>query len=124
MWRASASLSRRPYHQRSDRWRPWCRGRKSKAYTANGFQSSFFKFIRKLTKEKKVKPGLTFHGLRHFVATKLADEGADAKTIASVLGQKTVQMAEHYSEGARGGRDLEPDAQPRTEGERRVKVSR
>jgi integrase len=73
-------------------------GRKGKAYTENGFQSSFFKLIRKLTKEKKVKLGLTFHGLRHFVATKLADEGADAKTIASVLGQKTVQMAEHYSE--------------------------
>jgi integrase len=73
-------------------------GRKGRAYTENGFQSSFFKLIRKLSKEKKVKPGLTFHGLRHFVATKLADEGADAKTIASVLGQKTVQMAEHYSE--------------------------
>ncbi len=73
-------------------------GRKGTAYTENGFQSSFFKLIRKLTKENKVKPGLTFHGLRHFVATKLADEGADSKTIASVLGQKTVQMAEHYSE--------------------------
>jgi integrase len=73
-------------------------GRKGKGYTENGFQGSFFKLIRKLTKENKVKPGLTFHGLRHFVATKLADEGADSKTIASVLGQKTVQMAEHYSE--------------------------
>lgn len=73
-------------------------GRKGKPYTENGFQGSFFKLIRKLTKENKVKPGLTFHGLRHFVATKLADEGADSKTIASVLGQKTVQMAEHYSE--------------------------
>jgi integrase len=73
-------------------------GRTGEAYTENGFQGSFFKLIRKLTKESKVKPGLTFHGLRHFVATKLADEGADSKTIASVLGQKTVQMAEHYSE--------------------------
>ncbi len=77
---------------------PLVRTRFNRAYTQNGFQSSFFKLIRKLVKEKAVGEGLTFHGLRHFVATEIANQGGGSKAIMSVLGQKTIQMAEHYSE--------------------------
>jgi integrase len=72
--------------------------RPKRQFTEDGFRASFFKLIRELTKERKVEPGLTFHGLRHFVGTRLGDQGADSKTIASYLGQKTTQMADHYSE--------------------------
>jgi integrase len=73
-------------------------------YTQAGFQGSFFKLIRRLTKEGKIIAGLSFHGLRHTVGTKLAESGCDAQTIAAVLGHKTTAMAEHYSRHANRGR--------------------
>ena len=69
-------------------------------YSANGFRVMFFRLIRKLEAEGKVRPGLTFHGLRHTAGRLLADRGADPRTIAALLGHKTLQMAAHYSEGA------------------------
>jgi integrase len=69
-------------------------------YTGNGFRVMFFRLIRQLEAEGKVRPGLTFHGLRHTAGRLLADRGADPRTIAALLGHKTLQMAAHYSEGA------------------------
>jgi integrase len=37
-------------------------------------------------------------GLRHTAATKLADAGADAETIAAVTGHKSMAMVRHYTE--------------------------
>lgn len=73
-------------------------------FTEDGFRSSFFKLIKKLVRENKIGEGLTFHGLRHFVATEIANQGGDARIIMSMLGQKTVQMATHYSEQYDRGR--------------------
>jgi integrase len=56
--------------------------------------------VSKLEAEGKVRPGLTFHGLRHTAGRLLADRGADPRTIAALLGHKTLQMAAHYSEEA------------------------
>jgi integrase len=56
--------------------------------------------VRKLEAEGKVRPNLTFHGLRHRAGKLLADRGADPRTIAALLGHKTLQMAAHYSEEA------------------------
>jgi integrase len=67
-------------------------------YTANGFRTIFFRLIRRLEAEGKVRAGLTFHGLRHTAGRVLADRGADPRTIAALLGHKTLQMAAHYSE--------------------------
>jgi hypothetical protein len=39
-------------------------------------------------KAGKIGAGLTFHGLRHTVATKLADAEADDKTIAAITGRQ------------------------------------
>jgi integrase len=69
-------------------------------YTANGFRTMFFRLVRKLEAEGKVRPGLTFHGLRHTAGRLLADRGADPRTIAALLGHRTLQMAAHYSEEA------------------------
>lgn len=38
-----------------------------------------------------------FHDLRHTAATKLADAGADAFTIAAILGHSTIQMSARYT---------------------------
>jgi integrase len=43
---------------------------------------------------------LTFKGLRHTVATILAEMGKDAQTIADLLGQRSAAMGAHYSRRA------------------------
>jgi integrase len=45
--------------------------------------------------EAKIQ-NLRFHDLRHTAATRLADAGADAFTIASILGHATIQMSARY----------------------------
>jgi integrase len=42
---------------------------------------------------------VTFHGLRHTDGARLGDLGVDPRTIAAMLGDKTLAMAIHYSEG-------------------------
>jgi integrase len=64
------------------------------------FQSQFFKLIRRLKAEGKISPGLSFHGLRHTLGTALAEEGCDPRTIASILGQSSDAIANHYSRNA------------------------
>jgi integrase len=55
------------------------------SWTSSGLQSSW----------QKIKCGL-----RHSVATILAEMGHDERSIADMLGQKTVEMARHYSKAA------------------------
>ena len=47
-----------------------------------------------------IGPGLTFHGLRHTVATVLRELGYDTETIADALGQSSPGMAMHYAKEA------------------------
>lgn len=75
-------------------------GKKGKPYTADTLRNLFFRLIGKLAKAGQVGPGLSFHGLRHTLGTRLAEAGCDAQTIASVLGQRSTSMAEHYSRTA------------------------
>jgi len=75
-------------------------GLRGRPYTSNGFQRMFFGLIRRLEDEGKVRAGLTFHGLRHTAGKLLADQGVDPRTIAALLGHKTLQMAAHYSDEA------------------------
>ena len=71
------------------------------AWTGSGFSCSFRKAIGELRKRGLVGEGLTFHGLRHTVASELAEcEGVSNEDITAVLGQKTSRMAEHYSREA------------------------
>ena len=71
-----------------------------KPWTESGFRSSFGKLRARLEESSSVAAGLTFHGLRHTVATILREEGFDARTIADALGQKTEDMARYYSRDA------------------------
>jgi integrase len=76
----------------TSRGRPW---------TESGFNSVWDRFKDDLEKEGKIGPGLTIHGLRHTVGTLLAEAGMDLDTIRRVLTQKTLTMAQHYSERAK-----------------------
>lgn len=50
--------------------------------------------------------GLALNGLPHTVATILAEMGMDDRTIADMLGQRTLAMAQHYSRRANRARKL------------------
>ena len=70
------------------------------SWRESGFNSTFSKFIDRLEAEKKIAPGLTMHGLRHTVGTRLREAGAELDDVRRLLGQKTLSMAQHYSESA------------------------
>jgi integrase len=74
-----------------------CATSRGTPWTNDGFRSSFFKLIKRLEADGKVKPGLTFHGLRHTAAAVMAENSASAEDIAAVLGQKDSGMARHYA---------------------------
>jgi integrase len=69
-------------------------------WTETGFNASFRTFKKGLEQEGLIAPGLTPHGLRHTLGTRLREAGADDRTIADILGQKSTSMARHYSENA------------------------
>jgi integrase len=75
-------------------------GDRGRPYTGNGFRAMFFRLVRRLAQEGKVRPSLTFHGLRHTAGRTLAERGAEPRMIAALLGHRTLAMAAHYSEEA------------------------
>lgn len=77
-----------------------------KSWTTDGLSASWRKVRDRLLKQGKVEPGLTLRGLRHTVATILAEMGMDDRTIADMLGQQTLEMAQHYSKRANRSRKL------------------
>jgi integrase len=64
-----------------------------------GFAASWGKLRRALEAEGVIA-GLTSHGLRHTFGARLREAGADDRTIADILGQRSASMARHYSENA------------------------
>lgn len=75
-------------------------GTRGQPFTSSGFRAVFFKLVRQLKADRKVGEGLTFHGLRHTVATRLAEAGCDDATIASITGHRTAAMVRRYTETA------------------------
>jgi integrase len=72
-------------------------------WTESGFNSVWNRFKGKLEEEGKVGAHLTIHGLRHTVGAMLAELEASLDDIRRALGQKTLAMAQHYSERAKKG---------------------
>ena len=70
-------------------------------WTETGFNAVWIRFKGRLEAQGRVGPGLTIHGLRHTLGGLLADAGCDLDTIRRVLGQKTLTMAQLYSERAK-----------------------
>jgi integrase len=77
-----------------------CANSRGRPWTLQGFSCSFRKAIKKLEEQGLIGAGLTFHGLRHTVATTLAESGVNEEDIAAVLGHKTSRMAAHYAREA------------------------
>jgi integrase len=77
-----------------------CANSRGHPWTLNGFRASWRSLRILLEKEGRIGPALTLYGLRHTVAVILRESGCDERTIADALGQKTIEMARHYAEGA------------------------
>lgn len=77
-----------------------CASSSGRPWTLDGFRTSWGRVRDDLEKTGAVRPGLTLYGLRHTVAVVLREAGHDERTIADALGQKTIEMARHYSAGA------------------------
>ena len=75
-------------------------------WTGTGFRASWQRLKVRLESEGAIGPGLTLKGLRHTVATILAEMGHDDRTIADMLGQRTLGMAQLYSRRADRSRKM------------------
>lgn len=71
----------------TDTGRPWVGG---------WFQRKF----RMAARDAGLPDDLTFHGLRHTAATRLAEAGASTMEIAAVTGHRSLAMVERYTKGA------------------------
>lgn len=69
-------------------------------WTQNGFRASFFKLVRRLTAEGKMKPGCTFHGLRHTIGAHAANDGHSDRQVAAAIGDRSPAMAQIYARDA------------------------
>lgn len=70
------------------------------SWTGSGFNSMFCKLINRLEADGTVAPGLTMHGLRHTVGTRLKEAGAEIDDMERLLGHQSPAMSKHYSRTA------------------------
>lgn len=77
-----------------------CATSRGQVWTVSGYRASWRPIRQRLEASGAIRPGLTLKGLRHTVATILAEMGFDNRSIADLLGQKTEAMAAHYSRRA------------------------
>ena len=77
-----------------------CANSFGRPWTESGFRASWAAVRCRLEEEGRIGSGLTLYGLRHTVAVILREAGADERTIADALGQKTIEMARRYAKGA------------------------
>lgn len=69
-------------------------------WTQSGFRASFFKLVRKLTKDGHLQPGCTFHGLRHTIASGARNAGESESRVAAAIGDRSPAMAQIYGRDA------------------------
>ena len=74
-------------------------------WTLGGLRSAWRRLKQRLETEGRIGGGLTLHGIRHTVGNALAEAGIGTSGIASVLGHKSEQMAQHYSNRAKRKKD-------------------
>jgi integrase len=77
-----------------------CVNSNGRPWTESGFRASWRKVRIALEQQGRIGSNLTLYGLRHTVAVILREAGADERTIADALGQKSIEMARHYARGA------------------------
>lgn len=77
-----------------------CATSRGKPWTNDGFRASLRTFMKGLEAKGTVRPGLTFHGLRHSFGNALKEAGASDEDIAAWLTHRSLSMARHYSRDA------------------------
>jgi len=77
-----------------------CANSSGRPWSLSGFSSAWGKLRQKLEQDGLIGPALTPYGLRHTLAVILRESGCDERTIADALGQRTIEMARHYAQGA------------------------
>jgi len=75
-------------------------GARGRPLTVEGFKTVFFRLRDRLQAEGRIRPGLTFHGVRHTAATILADVGCDEPDIMAITGHKSTAALRKYIEQA------------------------
>jgi len=83
-----------------------CATSRGRPWSYAGFFSGWRRVRLGLEATGAVAPGLTLKGLRHTVATILAEAGFDDRSIADMLGQRTLTMAQHYARRADRSRKM------------------
>ena len=76
-----------------------CASSRGTPWTQDGFSASFRTFMKRLEADGAIGSGLSFHGLRHTVATVLKEAGHSDDDIAAWLTHSPT-MARHYSKDA------------------------
>jgi integrase len=67
------------------------------SWTESGFRASFFKLLKALSLQGAIRPGLTFHGLRHTMGKLVIEAGGSREDVKMILGDRSDAMGDHYS---------------------------
>lgn len=70
-------------------------------WTVDGFRASYFKELRALKAEGKLRPGRTFHSHRHGVGNALAEAGLSEDFIKAYLANRSSSSAQVYTRQAK-----------------------
>lgn len=70
------------------------------AWTEAGLSASLDKYFKRCAALGYARSGITLHGLRHYVSTRLRESGYDAGTARLYVGHEDPAMTEHYSSSA------------------------
>lgn len=77
-----------------------CLNSRKQPWSESGFRASFFKRVRSLHEEGKVRHGLTFHGLRHTIGAIARESGNSEFDVSTAIGDRSTAMAAVYGRDA------------------------
>lgn len=77
-----------------------CTQKSQRPFTESGFRASYFRWVRKLVADGKVRPGVTFHGLRHTIGSISREGGHSEFEVAAAIGDRSTAMAALYGRDA------------------------
>lgn len=83
-----------------------CVASSKQPWTLSGIRASWRPVRTPSEKAGRLKPSLTFHGLRHKLAVIIRAAGHDERTIADAFGRRTIEMARHDARGADLARNM------------------
>ena len=73
--------------------------RRAQPYTRDGLQTTLWRLVKKLERGALIRPGLSFHGLRHALGAALYDLGLDRDARKAALGHTSDAASMVYERG-------------------------